>query len=192
MSPQTIFPNKKYQLIYADLPLHYDDKALAGNRGAGCKYDLMTDDELLNLPVNIIADENCILFLWATFPKIQLCLNCIKNWGFEYKTVAFTWVKKNMNGTNFMGMGNWTRANAEIVLLATKGKPKRINAGINQIIEAIPNGHSKKPDQVRNRILELCGNLTRIELFPRTLVHGWDVYGNDEKLELKPLENWLG
>lgn len=183
-------PNKKYKLIYGDLPLTYDDQALAGNRGAGCKYDLMKDDELLTLPINDIADDDCILFLWATFPKLQFCLDCIKSWGFTYKTVAFTWVKKNMNGTNFMGMGNWTRANAEIVLLATKGKPKRINAGINQIIESIPKEHSKKPDLVRQQILRLVGDLPRIELFPRTNIHGWDVFGNDEKLQLQPLENW--
>ena len=78
--------------MYLDLPLTYDDKALAGNRGAGCKYDLMTDEELLNLPIESIADKDCIMFLWATFPKLQLCLDCIKSWGFEYKTVAFTWV----------------------------------------------------------------------------------------------------
>ena len=180
----------KYKIIYADLPLTYDDKALAGNRGAGCKYDLMTDEELLNLPVASIADDDCILFLWATFPKIQLCLDCIRSWGFVYKTVAFTWIKKNGNGTNFMGMGRWTRANEEIVLLATKGSPKRINAGVSQIIETIPKEHSKKPDMVRKRILELVGDLSRIELFPRTRVHNWDTYGNDEKLDLEPLESY--
>jgi N6-adenosine-specific RNA methylase IME4 len=186
------FPDKKYKLMYLDLPLTYDDKALAGNRGAGCKYDLMTDEELLNMPVGSIADKDCIMFLWATFPKLQLCLDCIKSWGFEYKTVAFVWVKKNGNGTNFMGMGRWTRANAEIVLLATKGSPKRIDAGINQIIETIPKEHSKKPDIVRQQILRLVGDIQpRIEFFPRTLIHGWDTFGNDEKLKLEPLESYF-
>ena len=185
------FPTKKYKIIYADLPLTYNDKALAGNRGAGCKYDLMTDDELLKLKVSELADDNCILFLWATFPKIQECLNCIKAWGFTYKTVAFTWIKKSGNGTNFMGMGRWTRANAEIVLLATKGKPKRIDAGVKQIIESTIAKHSQKPDEVRKRILKLCGDISRIELFARTKVHGWDVWGNDEKLENQPLEAFV-
>jgi len=185
------FPDKKYQIIYADLPLMYNDRALAGNRGAGCKYDLLTDQELLELPVAKIADKDCILFLWATFPKIQECLNCIKAWGFQYKTVAFTWVKKSSTGRHFMGMGGWTRANSEIVLLATKGKPKRINAGISQIIESIPKEHSRKPDIVRTKILELLGDLTRIELFARTKIHGWDTIGNDEKLQNKPLEAFL-
>lgn len=182
------FPDKKYSIIYADLPLTYTDKALAGNRGAGCKYDLMTDEELLELPVDTIADKDCILFLWATWPKIFEFKNFIKAWGFEYKTVAFLWIKKFSTGKNFMGMGNWTRSNSEIVLLATKGKPKRIDAGISQIIESIPKEHSKKPNIVRTEILKLVGDLPRIELFPRTLVHGWDVWGNDEKLEAQPLE----
>ena len=185
------FPNKKYKIIYADLPLTYKDKALAGNRGAGCKYDLMSDEELLHLPVSEIADKDCVLFLWATFPKIQECLNCIKAWGFEYKTVAFTWIKKSKNGRNFIGMGGWTRANSEIVLLATKGKPHRINAGISQIIETQIKEHSKKPDIIRTRIVQLLGDLPRIELFARTLAHGWDTHGNDEKLENQPLEVFL-
>jgi len=185
------FPDKKYQIIYADLPLTYNDKALAGNRGAGCKYDLMSDEELINLPVKEITDKNCVLFLWATFPKIQLCLDCIKSWGFEYKTVAFVWVKKSMNGRNFMGMGRWTRANSEIVLLATKGKPKRLDAGISQIIDMPVREHSKKPNIVRNKIIQLMGDLPRIELFSRTRVHGWDTFGNDEKLQNQPLESFL-
>lgn len=185
------FPNKKYEIVYVDLPLTYDDKALAGNRGAGCKYDLLTDEELLNLPISSISDKNCLLFLWATFPKIQICLDCIKAWNFEYKTVAFVWVKKFKNGRNFIGMGRWTRANSEIVLLATKGKPKRINAGISQIIESPIKSHSQKPDIVRNKIIQLVGNLSRIELFARTKVHGWDTWGNDEKLQAQPLEAFL-
>jgi N6-adenosine-specific RNA methylase IME4 len=88
-------------------------------------------------------------------------------------------------------MGNWTRANAEIVLLATKGKPTRINAGVSQIIESVPKEHSKKPDIIRKKILDLVGDLNpRIELFPRTKIHGWDIYGNDEKLKLEPLESY--
>ena len=96
-----------------------------------------------------------------------------------------------MNGTNFMGMGNMTRANTEYCLIGKKGKTKRLDAGISQIIESIPNGHSKKPDQVRSRIIQLVGDLPRIELFARTRIHGWDTWGNDEKLQLKPLEHYV-
>ena len=183
------FPDKKYGIIYIDPAWTYEDKALAGNRGACCKYDVMSNAELKELPIQKIADENCILFCWATFPKLNEALELIKVWGFEYKTVAFTWVKKGKNTSKyFIGMGRWTRANAEICLLATKGKPKRIDAGISQIIDTPVRKHSQKPDIVRSKIIQLCGDLPRIELFARTKVHGWDVIGNDEKLENLPLE----
>jgi len=184
------FPNKKYKIIYCDAPWEYDDKALAGDRGAGFKYDLMSDEELAKLPVQDIADDDCVLFMWATFPKIQSALDLIKAWGFEYKTVAFVWVKEFGTGSSFQGMGSWTRSNAEIVLLAIKGNPKRIDAGVNQIIKSKPKEHSRKPNITRDKIIRLCGNLTRIELFARTKIFGWDVWGNDEKLTANTLESF--
>lgn len=186
------FPNKKYSIIYADPAWQYDDKALSGNRGACCKYDVMENEDIKNLSVNKISDKNCILFLWATFPKIIEALDVLKAWGFEYKTVGFTWIKHTKNTSKyFMGMGRWTRSNAEIILIGVKGKPKRINAGISQIINTPIREHSRKPDIVRDKIVQLCGDLPRIELFARTKVHGWDVWGNDPKLESKPLENFV-
>ena len=172
-------PNKKYKIIYADPPWSYKDKALAGNRGACCKYPVMSIDEIENLPVKDIADDDCILFMWVTFPKLNECFEVIKESGFEYKTNAFTWVKKYKNGDNFMGMGRWTRANAEICLLATKGKPKRVNAGVRQIIESVPEKHSKKPDIVRDKIVELCGDLPRLEMFARNKSVKWETWGNE-------------
>ena len=173
------FPNKKYNIILCDPPWSYNDKALAGNRGACCKYTVMNIDDIKYLPIHEIADKNCLLFLWITMPKLNEVFDVIKAWGFEYKTVAFTWVKKYKNGDNFMGMGNWTRANAELCLLCTKGKPKRISASVRQIIESVPEKHSKKPDIVRDKIIELCGDLPRIELFARQRAEGWDSWGNE-------------
>jgi N6-adenosine-specific RNA methylase IME4 len=173
------FPNKKYNIIYADPAWSYKDKALSGNRGAVCKYNVMSIEDIALLPVKDIAANDCILFMWVTFPKLNECFKVIEEWGFEYKTVAFTWVKKTRKDTWFIGMGRWTRANAEICLLATKGKPKRENAGIRQIIESIPEEHSKKPDIVRDKIVQLCGDLPRIELFARQQVQGWDCWGNE-------------
>jgi len=174
------FPNKKYQIIYADPPWSYKDKALAGNRGAGCKYQTLDKNYLDNLPVTQITDKNCILFLWVTMPKLNECWDLIEKWGFKYKTVAFTWVKRNKKSNSwFWGMGNWTRANAELCLLATKGKPKRINAGIHSIIDTSIEEHSKKPNEVRKRIVKLVGDLPRIELFAREKIKGWDAWGNE-------------
>ena len=170
-------PDRLFNIILADPAWSYNDKALAGNRGACCKYDVMSIEDIKNLGVSKIAADDCILFLWVTYPKLNEVFDVIKAWGFQYKTVAFTWVKKYKNGGNFMGMGRWTRANAEICLLATKGKPKRISASVRQIIESVPERHSKKPDIVRDKIVQLCGDIPRIELFARERVEGWDSWG---------------
>lgn len=172
--------DKKYNIIYADPPWSYKDKALSGNRGACCKYDVMNIEDISNLPINKISDENCILFMWVTMPKLNECFRVIKKWGFEYKTCAFTWIKKNKKSDSlFWGMGSWTRANAELCLISTKGKPKRQSAKIHSVIISKIREHSRKPDEVRDKIIELCGDLPKIELFARQQVEGWDCWGNE-------------
>lgn len=182
------FPDKKYKIIYADPPWHFNDRA--DTRGVENKYSTMFTEDICRLPVSQIADDDCVLFMWGVFPMLQDALDVVESWGFQYKTLGFIWVKKNPTGRWFMGMGNWTRSNAEFCLIGTKGKPKRIDAGINQIIDSTIMDHSEKPDEVRKRIIKLCGDLPRIELFARTRIHGWDTWGNDEKLNLKPLESY--
>lgn len=174
------FPDKKYQIIYADPPWSYNDKALAGNRGACCKYSVQSEEWIKNLPVFDITSPNCILFLWVTMPKLNECWDVVTTWGFKYKTVAFVWIKRNKNINSFFwGMGRWTRANAELCLLATKGHPKRISASVHSIICSPIEQHSKKPDITRQKIIELCGDLPRIELFARQKTPGWDVWGDE-------------
>ena len=140
------------------------------------------------LPIGNLTG-NGVLFLWATYPNLHIALEVIKSWGFTYKTVAFTWIKIYKHTKSFvMGCGFWTRANAEICLLATKGKgyPRRINKGIQQVIIEPQRKHSQKPDEARNRIVQLMGDLPRIELFARKpndmfneSYKGWDVWGNE-------------
>ncbi len=146
----------------------------------------MTIEELKQLPINSvngeggIAADDCVLFMWATYPNIQEALDLIKAWGFTYKSVAFQWIKENKNGNGyFLGLGHWTRANSEPCLIAVKGKPQRINAGIRQLVFSPIRKHSEKPDEVRNRIVELMGDLPRIELFARSGAIGWDCWGNE-------------
>ena len=170
---------KKYEIIYGDPPWHYRDKANAGKRGASHKYLVVGDVHIKELPVGDIADKDCMLFLWITMPKLPVAFEVIKAWGFEYKTCAFTWVKKYKNGNNFFGMGRWTRSNAELCLLATRGKPKRIDAGVSQIIESVPGRHSEKPKEARDLIVRLIGDKNRIELFAREKVSGWDCWVNE-------------
>ena len=173
---------KKYQIIYADPPWSYRDKALAGKRGACCKYPVMdkTDIYWLGRKLEPFIDKDCILFMWITMPKLDEVFSIISGWGFDYKTVAFTWVKRNKKAPSwFWGMGMWTRANAELCLLATRGKPKRINAGVHSVIDAPIQAHSQKPSETRERIVTLVGDLPRIELFAREKAEGWDVWGNE-------------
>lgn len=139
-----------------------------------------------------LAEKDCLLFLWATFPQLPEALRLIRAWGFTFKTVAFVWLKLNKKSpTWFYGLGYWTRGNAEICLLAKRGKPKRRSAGVHQFIIPPVEEHSKKPDVTRDKIIELAGDLPRVELFARQKAPGWDVLGNevDSDLSLTPQEN---
>lgn len=140
----------------------------------------MDTQSISELPVGNIASINCVLFLWITMPKLNEVFQVIHGWGFEYKTNAFTWIKTNKKSNSlFWGMGNWTRANAELCLLCIKGNPKRFDAGVHSVIMSPIEQHSKKPDETRNRIVTLMGELPRIELFARQQVSGWDCWGNE-------------
>ena len=90
------FPNKKYNIIYADPAWSYKDKRDKHPRisgGASVHYNTMSVDEIKKLPVNEIADKNCMLFLWTTFPNLQEGLDVVKAWGFDYRTLGFSWIK---------------------------------------------------------------------------------------------------
>ena len=182
------FPKKKYKIIYADPPWPYNDKLKHGYGGAETHYKTLTPNEINSLPISKISSDDSWLFLWATWPNIETALQVIKAWGFDYKTVGFVWVKTYSNGKYHLGLGQYTRGNTEFCLLSRKGKPQRINKNISQLIFTPLKEHSKKPNIVRSKILQLVGDLPRIELFARTKIHGWDVWGNDPKLELQPLE----
>lgn len=172
--------DKKYNIIYADPPWKYRDKATSGRRGAIYKYPTMSINEICNMPIRSISADNCALFIWTTAPMIDKCFDVIRNWGFCYKTIAFVWIKENKKSKSlFWGMGNWTRANAEICLLATKGKPQRISASVHSVIVSPIEQHSKKPDETRKRIVDLLGDQSKIELFARCQSDGWDCWGNE-------------
>ena len=174
------FPNKKYNIIYAD-PAWNSNTQFGRDKKRGNKqhYPLMTTEDIKKLEVKEICDDNCVLFLWVVDNQIQDGLDTIKEWGFNYKTIAFTWVKKTKNNLNHFGVGVWTRKNPEICLLATKGNIKRKAKNVRQLQEHKIREHSRKPDEIRERIVELCGDLPRIELFARQRFDGWDAWGNE-------------
>ena len=169
----------KYQIIYADPPWAYRNM---GNiqATANAQYDTMSNKDICNFKVEDIADENSILFLWATFPKIQEALDVIKAWGFEYKTIGFNWVKTNpKNGKPFFGVGWYTKSNAEVCLIGVRGKAPKVSNSISSVIIEPRGRHSEKPAVVRDKIVEFCGDIPRIELFAREKTEGWTSIGND-------------
>lgn len=184
------FPDKKYQIIYADPPwaFNFQKRKQLSRQAKARLYPTMDANDIINLPISTIADEDCILFLWVMNSELLLALDCIDKWGFTYKTVAFTWVKTRKKTYHFGG-GNWTRSNPELCLLAIKGtKIKRKSASVKNLVISRLREHSKKPDEVRDMIIELVGDLSRIELFarkPKGLLFenesfkGWDVWGNE-------------
>ena len=186
------FPDKKYNIILADPAWEYSNSGSTKNSRGNAKqfYKTMPINEIKNLQVEKIADDNCWLFLWTTYPQIQNGLDVLRAWGFEYKTVAFTWIKKTVNMKDFVGMGFYTRANPEIVLLGLKGKVHPINKTVRNIIYSQIQEHSKKPNIVRDKIVKLCGDLPRIELFARQKIPKWDAWGDSENLTNEPLESF--
>ena len=148
-------------------------------------YDTMPTDEICRLPVRSICTDNAVCLMWATFPNIDQALKVMQAWGFIYKTAGFVWVKKNRKNrqSNFFGMGAYTRANAEVCLLGISRRTKASEVvkshKVHQIIESPIEQHSKKPEIVKDKIIELFGDVPKIELFARKTTKGWDVWGNE-------------
>jgi N6-adenosine-specific RNA methylase IME4 len=144
-------------------------------------YPVMKLEDIKTLPVHKIADTDCYLFLWTTSPFIEKSFEVIKAWGFKYATVGFVWIKmkNDMSEVRGDGLGKYTISNAEYCLIARNGKYWREAKNVKQIIMTPKFEHSRKPDEIRNRIVKLCGNLPRIELFARQKVDGWDCWGNE-------------
>ena len=175
--------SKKYNIIYADPPWQYARSKVQG--AAEKHYRTMSVDDICQLPIAEICGKDCILFMWATFPQLKEALQVIKAWGFNYRSVAFVWLKQNKSGIGwFYGLGFWTRGNAEICLLATKGQPKRKSAKVHQFIISPLRGHSQNPDEARDKIVELVGDLPRVELFAREKADGWDTWGNEVECDI--------
>lgn len=175
-------PEKKYNIIYVDPPWRFNNKNTGGSMtsGAANKYNTMTLEELKELDIHSICEDDCVLFMWWVGSQPQEALDLVKSWGFKLKTMkGFDWIKLTKLGKLFFGMGFWTRAGSESCLIATRGKPKPINRGIRAVVKAVNLKHSKKPNVFADKIVELCGNLPRIELFARDRKPGWDAWGDE-------------
>lgn len=186
-------PKGHYGAILADPPWRFEvwsGDTPVKKRGststytsAAVHYETMTMREIARLPVDDLAADDCVLFMWACWPSIVDALRIIEAWGFTYKTCAFSWMKGDPyrlfadEQTPSMGLGYWTRANTEPCLLATRGKPKRTSADVRQGIISPRREHSRKPDEIHDRIERLVTG-PYVELFARTTREGWDCWGN--------------
>jgi N6-adenosine-specific RNA methylase IME4 len=172
-------------VIYADPPWSFEAYSGKGKqRAADRYYDTQRLDDIAAMAPHVmaLAADDCALFLWAVMPELSGALDVIRSWGFEYKTAAFVWIKTNADGSPATGMGYWTRANAEVCLLATRGSPHRIAKNVHQVVMAPRGEHSAKPEEVRHRIHRLLGRpqppQLYLELYGRGPVPGWYVWGN--------------
>ena len=181
-------PVGAFDVIYADPPWTFQTWSEKGkDRSPEKHYDCMSLADVRALPVPDIAAEDCTLFLWATDPLLPEAFKLIEAWGFTYKTVAFHWAKLNKSAPRllftvpdfFTGMGYWTRANPEICLLATKGKPQRVSMSVRRLVIEPRREHSRKPDEEADRIVDKMGDVPRIELFARQSRRGWETWGDE-------------
>jgi N6-adenosine-specific RNA methylase IME4 len=153
-------------------------------------YDTMPLQDIKDLRVSDVAADDCLLLMWAVDPMIPEALEVGKAWGFTYKTIGFYWAKQrritSSRGKHFedesmrqfpMGTGYWTRANPETCLLFTRGAPKRVATDVRKLIVAPRREHSRKPDEVHQRVESLVSG-PYLEMFARAPRAGWTTWGN--------------
>ena len=194
--------SKKYQVIYADPPWAFSNQNTGGSMksSAQAKYTVATTEDLKRLDVGSIADDNCVLVMWYVGAMPQDAIDLVKSWGFTLKNMnGFVWNKLTVNNNPFFGMGFWSRAGSESAIIATKGKPKPACRSVRAVGNYDPESldevlahlcyvgayqnirHSQKPDEFRDKCVELMGDVPRLEIFARTKTKGWDVFGNEVK-----------
>ncbi len=181
------FPDKKYDVIYADPAWHYGSKSAVNNsKGNKIKelkehYPTLKRSELIALPIKDIAEDDCAMFMWVTDSHLNEGIELMKEWGFQYKTIAFNWIKLTSKGNYCKNVAPWTMKSSELCLLGIKGKmiKHKTSNNVESLILAERTQHSKKPQEARNRICKLFAKTSKIELFARQKVEGWDSWGNE-------------
>lgn len=191
MTPELPPPPRagEYRVIYADPPWPFRTWSRKGKgRSPEAWYDCMSVEDIAALPVRDWCARDAVLLLWTTDPLLPRAFEVIAAWGFRYKTVGFCWVKLRPGAASpiaerdfFTGLGFWTRANAELCLLATRGRPRRRAADVRRLIVSPRREHSRKPDEAYERIERLVDG-PYLELFARRRRPGWDAWGLETDL----------
>ena len=179
----------KYDVILADPPWQFRvwDKDTGQGRSAEAHYSTMTIDDICALPIRNLAANNSALFLWAVWPSLfEYVPSVLDAWGFEYKTIAWVWIKANQSGFGFFtGMGYYTRANSEPCLLAVRGSMPVADRSIQSLLYSAIRKHSQKPDDQYRKIEALYPGKRYLELFARRKREGWDSWGNEIESDIE-------
>lgn len=189
--PFAQFADGAFGCFLADPPwafTTFSGQAMTPHRSAEDHYKTLDLDALCALPVARIAAKDAALFMWIVDSHLDAALVLGRAWGFDFKTVALIWLKSGMYDAQFdlftgdlpdprMSMGYWSRKQAELCLLFTRGSPARLSKGVRQVIVDRRREHSRKPDEQYARIEALVAG-PRCELFARTAWPGWSAWGN--------------
>lgn len=162
----------RYPVLCADPPWRYDANSTPDTRSIENHYPTMTAEDLGAL--EIPADDDAVLFMWATSPKLAEALKLIDTWGFTYRT-CMVWVKDKI------GMGYYARQRHELLLIAKRGDIATPDPEDrpDSVIQAPRLAHSAKPQEAYDAIVRMYPDLPRIELFARGAREGWAVWGNE-------------
>lgn len=177
-------PPGPFGCIVADPPWSFrtwSGKRMTPHRTENDHYSTMTKLELQALPVADVCAKDATLFMWVVDSHLHEAIELGRAWGFEYKTRAFVWVKTTRGGFPKISMGYWTRKQTEECLLFTRGKPKRRDKGVRQLITSPRREHSRKPDEIYRRVQRLVDG-PYLEMFARQAWPGWAAWGNDVAL----------
>lgn len=177
--------DKKYQIIYADPAWTYKSKECLAKKSIlngklNTHYQTMSLKDIKDLPMWMVADNNCLLFLWVVSPMLDDCIDVLKSWGFKYSTIGFIWYKQKTNP------GSYTMSECEICLIGKKGNiptPRGLR-NIRQFLSEKKTKHSAKPAEIRDRITKMFPTQNKIELFAREKVKGWDSWGNEVESDI--------
>ncbi len=171
--------SRKYTLIYADPPWAYRDKAADGDRGAGFKYPVMNVLDICRLPVWELAAEDCLLAMWWVPTQPVEALKVMEAWGFRLMTMkGFTAQDEQAQREQCDRHGPYDPGEQRRLPVCRARKlPARMDASICQHVTAPRTENSRKPDVIREKLVQLLGDVPRIELFARQSSHGFDVWG---------------
>lgn len=178
------FGLSQFEVIYADPPWRFAKGWIS--KQAPIPYDTMSLEDIKNLPVERLCAPNCALFLWSVSCMLPEAISLMESWGFQFTTIAFVWVKSKKDNSDVrLGLGRWVRQGAEICLLGIRGAPSRLNKSVSSVVISPRRRHSEKPPEVRARIVELLGDVPKLELFAREKVEGWSAWGNEVQSDIR-------